>query len=697
MSFPEPNSDAWLEAELRNVPLPGGLLERLRRVAELSDEELDAALRAVPVPVDLPRRLQRVGERQIRWAQFRHLAAAALILVAVGLGYFGLTLSFMANLRPEPARKGPQLATQLQSKPVEEKPLVEPEDLAMTLDTDVGNPLTPWPLAPELTMPFLEERMAPAPWPNRGLPEGVDLMADKNLALWPLGAPVDNGDALADLRKVAGLKPRGIDFPLVRGYDIAFLSKTGFHPFVSPAAHPQLRSLVVPLSVDTESYDLARRYLEDGELPPRTELRTEEFLAAFDYQYPRPSQQPLGLFAAGGPSPFHANGLQLLQLGVQAKQIPPGNRPATRLTLVVDVSGSMNWGGRIEMIRQAFHRFTQQLGPQDRVSVVVFSDQSYALIENATRAQRGQLLAAIHALPTEGPTNVAAGLRMAYTLAQGEATSSHAVHRVVLLTDGLAGLDEATAARIDQRLTEAAASGILLHVVDLSQEREESEPDPLLSRLARKGGGHVHRATSVDQIRWALEEILTGRSQLVAADAQLRITFNPKAVEVYRLLGHEPRTVIALKPAHPQADFFAGQSATALCELRLLPNGANEVALAELTWRDPTNGELQRTSQTIQRGQFVAYLHQAPLPLQMAAMMAEAAEQLRGSLPLFNPAWPNPGSLEPVEQLSRQVDSRLLERPTYSAFLGLLTKAATAGPYRSGGDSRSRFWRESGK
>lgn len=696
MSFPESNSDAWFDAELRNVPLPGGLLERLRHVAEASDEELDAALRAVPVPANLGTRLQRIGERQVRWAKFRHLAAAALILVAVGLGYFGLTLSFMASLRSE-SPQAPQLAAQLRLKATEEPQPVEFNDLVMPLDIDVEVPLAPWLRAPTLTSPILEDYLAQAAAPKPSFFENIDLMADKNLALWPLGAPVDQGDTLEDLRKVAGLKPRGIDFPLVHGYDIAFLSKTGFHPFVNPGANPKLRSLVVPLGVDTESYDLARRYLEDGELPPRSELRTEEFLAALDYQYPRPGQRALGLFVAGGPSPFHAHGLQLLQLGVQAKLPPSGNRQPTRLTLVVDASGSMNWGGRIEMIRRAVHRFTAQLIPEDRVSVVVFNDQSYPLIENASRAQRDQLLAAIDALPTEGPTNVAAGLRRAYTLACHESPSDTMANRVVLLTDGLAGLDEATAQRIDQRLAEAAASGTRLDIIDLSQERDEANPDPLLSRLAHKGGGQVHRATSVDQIRWALEEILTGQSRLVATDVQLRITFNPKAVELYRLLGHEPRTVIALKPAHPQADFRAGQSATALCELRLIPNGASEVATAELTWRDPQSGASQRINQTIQRGQFVAYLHQAPLPLQAAAMMAEAAEQLRGSLPLFNPAWPSPGSLEPVEQASRQIDSRLLQRPTYLAFLGLLEKAATARPYRSGGEVRSRFWRESGK
>jgi Ca-activated chloride channel family protein len=696
MSSPDSNFDAWLDTELRNVPLPAGMLARLQKVAELSDEELDADLQAVAIPAGLARRLQRIGEREARRMRLHHAAMAALLLMAVGLGYLGLTISFLGSLRPSQPPAAHHLASQLKLKPSEEPP-VEIGDLAIALDSDPEASPEPWPAGAESALSFSLEGQAARSAPEWELPENADLMTDRNMALWPLGSPVDNGDALEDLKKVAGLRPRGIDFPLVYGYDVAFLSRTGFHPFVAPALNPQLRSLVAPLGGDTESYDLARRYLDDGELPPRSELRTEEFLAAIDYQYPRPTKQALGLFVAGGPSPFHANGLQLLQLGVQAKNASPSHRPAARLTLVVDTSGSMSWGGRIEMIRQAFGRFAERMLPNDRVSLVVFSDKSYALVEDASRQQRDQLKAAIATLPTDGPTNLAAGLRTAYGLAQRVTPSTELANRVVLLTDGLAGMDEATAMQIDRRLKEAAVSGVQLHVVDLSQEREEVEPPPFLSRLASKGGGRVHRATSVDQIGWALEAILTGHSQRVAADAQLRVTFNPKAVEVYRLLGHEPRTVISLKPAHPEADFYTGQAATVLCELRLLPNGANDIALLELTWRDPLSGESHRINQTVQRGQFVASLHQTPLPLQAATMVAEAAEQLRGSLPLFNPTWPSAGSLESVRQLSRQVDSRLLERPTYSAFLALLEKAATARPYRGGGDARARFWRENGK
>ncbi len=68
----------------------------------------------------------------------------------------------------------------------------------------------------------------------------------------------------------------------------------------------------------------------------------------------------------------------------------------------------------------------------------------------------------------------------------------------------------------------------------------------------------------------------------------------------------------------------------------------------------------------------------------------KTAEPLRGSLPLFNPTWPNPGSLQPVVQRSRQVNSRLLARPNDSAYWGLLEKVAAARPYRSGGRRKLR-------
>jgi hypothetical protein len=700
MSFPEPNSDAWLDAELRDVPLPAGLLERLEQIAAISDEELDAALRDVPVPSHLAATLERIGQRQLRFYKLRHLASAAAVLLALGLGYFGLVVSFLANLTPQTPPPQTRLRSELTVKQAPAGESLDPGSMAAEFEQDQrpeGFSYEPKPPIPTLVLP-----QEPASRPlAKSRQIGFEAIRSLNVldqvdAAYPsLSVSHSVFDEVPDLKKVPGLKPRGMSFPPLLGYDLTFLSRTGFHPFVCPAVNPQLSTVVTPLGADTESFELARRYLEDGELPPRAELRTEEFLAAIDYHYPRPTNEALGLFMAGGPSPFRVGSFQLLQVGVQAREAPAASRPPVRLTLAVDVSGSMGWGGRLEMVRQALTRLFERMGPQDRISLVTFGASAAPLIEDARLEQRDQLVAALASLQTSGSTNFLAGLRSAYAVALWDPPTADTANRVVLLTDGLTGLEPWMAEQVQARLIQAAARGVSLHVIDLNQERERDAADSMLSLLTQRGGGQIYRAASVDQVRWALDEILTGKSQRVASEARLRLTLNPKAVAFYRLLGHEPRTVAVLKPARLETDFFAGQAATALYEILLIPKGAGNVALAELSWRDPQTGQTRHVSQTIQRGQFAAQLLQAAVPLQAAAVVAEAAETLRGSP--FGPSWPNAGSLEPVVQLAHQVDSRLLSEPSYSALVALLEKAADPRPSRGGGAPHPRAVREPGK
>jgi hypothetical protein len=246
-------------------------------------------------------------------------------------------------------------------------------------------------------------------------------------------------------------------------------------------------------------------------------------------------------------------------------------------------------------------------------------------------------------------------------------------------------LDAATVQRIDQRLREAAARGIQLHIVDLEQEKEDDAPDPLLQRLASAGGGQTHRATTRGQVGWALDEVLSGKSQVVAADVRLKVSFNPKAVAFYRLLGHEPRTVVVFKPARLQTSFYVGQSATALFEVQVLPNNEASLATAELTWRDPSSGEERRLEQEFRREQLAGSWAHTPASVQAAAVVAEAVETLRFSP--YNPPVPTRSllaSLSAILRAGRDVNSQLLERSSYSEFLLMLEKAIQAVSPRRG-------------
>jgi len=690
MNPQDPKFDAWLDEQLRDVSLPVGMLNRLRRVA-LTDDDLDEELRDVVMPVYLHRRLERIADRPIRALRLADLALAASLVIGIGLSYAGAVAGFLWATCPAPGLPPKldylrvELVSAADRRPPELMMSVEP---GLGQERNVNAQAGPAAWQPRITLSRYEK---PTDGPVAKMIR--DLIPSYGGAnehiLWnvPPGkwgekyfTSHKRFDELPDLKWVAGLVPQGIPAPLVPGYPLAFLCETGFHPFVSPAAHPELQTTLIPLAANTSSYELTRRYLENGRLPPRGKLRTEEFLAAIDYGFPRPKRGVVGLFVAAGPSPFR-NGLQLLQFGVQARQVDHVERPPTHLTLAVDVSSSMRWGGRLEMVRRAMDQLTRQLGPADRVSLVSFSENADVLIEDVGCKEADQFRAAVATLTCQGSTNLGAGLRAAYAVTHHIAGDSTPRTRVVLLTDGLTELDLATANRIENRLTEAAGCGILLHVIDLRQD-QEGMPDPQFLSFTKAGKGHLHRATNVDQVRWALLEVLAGRSQLVASDVRLTVTFNRKTVQAYRLFGHEPNRIVGLEIVHPETDFRSGQSGTALLELSLKPTGGKEIAVAELCWRDPASGQSHRVTRKINRDQFDCSPGSLPLSLQEAAIVAQTAEILRES-----PFTPGPTSvaLRQVLESVQRVDSRLYQRPTFADFVRLVGQADSAKPYRGRG------------
>jgi len=714
MPSPDSNSDAALEAELRAVPLPAGLLVRLRHAVLADDAGLDAAVREVPVPagllsslrsialaddagldeairdVPVPRqmaeRLQRGPKRRMRARPVTAWSTAGSLWLAIGLSLSGaLFLALVTVWRwsdapdlPLPGPR-PEVAGQPEDSQLELSALAALASAAESEGSAIIGPAVP---VPEVDLAGADAASAGTLagavdlFPGWQAGKGLDLLLDATPYSWPSVLGSGDVDALPELRTVPGPAPRGIKPPLVPGFDLDFYLRYGVHPFVRPAAHPKLQTSIVPLGVDTSSYDLTRRYLEGRELPRPSAVRTEEYLAAVCTEFPEPKRQPVGLSVAAGPSPFGGEGLTLLQIGVQGRRIRDDKHPPVHLVLVVDTSASMRWGGRLEAVQRALRKLVPHLGPDDRVSLLGFSEQADVLIEEAGPNDADALREAVAWLAPQKSTNVGAGLRRAYTIAQHLAAAGKSPVRVVLLTDGTAVMDQGAADLVKERLAEALDRNIRLDVIELGQS---SEIDPQFAGFAQSAGGRTCRAASADQICWALLEGMTGKSQLIARDVGLKVTFNPKTVLEYRLLGHEASAIAGLMPDHPEADFFAGQSATALYEVRLTPTGGQDVATVELTWQPLGEGTRQQTTRTVRRKEFAAALVQSPASLQAAALVAETAEILRGVR-----AVRAPHTFGHVLELARGVHSELSRQPAFAEFVLMLQQAEKAKPYRSG-------------
>jgi Ca-activated chloride channel family protein len=692
-----PANRAWfddeIDLELAALPVPHGLLARCRQVVQ--DEPLDVALNAVEVPDELIPALQSLARREhvvparrrsSAWVRrLADLSLAASLAVLVGGGYLAALVALLGPLNSGREKTGTLVVEYLGPLGIRGEP--RPSELALTIaaseppaeSNEEAEQFVSWkdPLetgmssysgpAGELLSTFTAGGLAP----------------DRDMVLLRygvLGSPVRQED-LVEFTAVGTDQPRGLEPPLVRGFDRRFSLRHGVHPVVSPAAHPLLRSSRVPLSTDTTSFELAKRRLAGGRWPAPADVRLEDFLAAVDYQFPTPSPGRLGLSVSGGPSIFgqplaNIPSAALLHVGVQAGAAPFRTQPATHLVVGLDGAAAMQGAGRFEAARRGIGWLASQLGLQDRLSLVVFRDNETVIVEGVERARSGELLLALERLEPRGDANLGLGVHAAISLALRNEFDERLVPRVALITPGGTIIPEKTFARLEEFTAAAADEGVGVTLLECGSL---AGADSTLAALATAARGDLRAARTADELRFALAESLTGSSSLVAADASLRITFNPRVVAGYRLLGHEANVLSAAGPARLETDLRVGQSATALFEVWLLPGSEDEVALAEVEWRDPHSGEKQVERQSLRRLQMAGAFAESSAALQQAALAAETAEVLRESFFVQG----KPRSLEHVLDGTKRASYDLSKQPEFRRFITFLKDLEKARGKRS--------------
>jgi Ca-activated chloride channel family protein len=106
------------------------------------------------------------------------------------------------------------------------------------------------------------------------------------------------------------------DAPASTPYDGVTYEDPGVNPYVDPAED---RVSTFALDVDTASYTIAQRYLDDGYRPDPASVRVEEWVNAFDQGYEPPLDDAFAIIADGGPTPFTDRDEVLLRIGLQAR------------------------------------------------------------------------------------------------------------------------------------------------------------------------------------------------------------------------------------------------------------------------------------------------------------------------------------------------------------------------------------------
>ncbi|MGA2258577.1 MAG: hypothetical protein ABSG53_28260, partial [Thermoguttaceae bacterium] len=259
--------DEGIDELVRDVAVPVGLLQRLQAIALADDDGLDEALRNVPVPDDLVTSCRHHARRYLARLEGRHpmdrtlrisriaMAASLILAVTLSLGSTMLLSVIMngsgrqvVDHGHDPVPHAPHIPAE---KPLQTSWDVLADDSAGPDKSSGLNKAFEYAVRPSQSDTYTRgielaeiERLAVPASHDLRLPLGADPL---NLATGALGS--NSWDNLPELPlRVPNLIPHGVDWPVVPGSNGPFLQRWGFLPFVSPGAHPRLQTCPVPLA-----------------------------------------------------------------------------------------------------------------------------------------------------------------------------------------------------------------------------------------------------------------------------------------------------------------------------------------------------------------------------------------------------------------------------------------------------------------
>lgn len=641
-------SDAMLDDYLRDVPVPVGLVARLKQTAVPNDAELDELLRSPPMPDGLVDRLQAAIQDEIldeslrqtkvpekllvrlrtiprarRRSAWRRFAVAASLLVVLFSAYCGSLSALLAAMRPKQNRDTTLTIIELYVDPTHSSLLTMSEADPTTIRFAPPTSAEMAELPIELARLDLTPALGPAGHLLQEVRRGAPLTEDVFLMRRnTLGSPQTNDQALPELSHVRRRQIAGVDLPLAPGYDRAFFLKSGIHPPVFPAAGQPTEAIQVPLVTRTDSVDLTRRLLLEGRTPSPSDIRVEDYIAAVRYGLQASNDQSLVLYATAGPSIFGRQPHHMLHLGVKAPRVQTAT--STHMSIVVDVSASMRGDDRIGAVHRAFEIVLRHLGPNDSLSFVAVNHEIVRQVDFLPASGAAQLASMIRDLDPSGGDNLAKGFQAAMSLAFEAEVAAGSARHVVLITDGQAAIGDRDAARMRDLVATGETFSIRSTFLQL---------DRLISAETVPSSTGLEHASAVSprQLPWRLVTLATGQSPVVARQARLQVAFNPQAVLAYRLFGRGPTAVTGLADVGVETDLHSGEEASALFELWLRPNGTEDVGWAEVHWTDPATGSPLTTERmSIGRSDIAVSDDETLWPLRAVAIVSEVGQRLSG-------------------------------------------------------------------
>lgn len=257
-------------------------------------------------------------------------------------------------------------------------------------------------------------------------------------------------------------------------------------------------------------------------------------------------------------------------------------RPRVNLALVLDRSGSMT-GTKIERAKEAAIEALKRLGPGDLFSLVVYDDTIDTVVPAQGIENIEGIIQKIRQIAPGGSTALFGGVSQGAAEIRKNLGRDY-VHRIVLLSDGLANVGPRTPEDLGRLGAALIKEKISVTTIGVGTDYNED----LMARLSQKSDGNIYFVESSDDLPMIFAAELGDVLNVVATEVRLFIDMS-KGIKPLGIVGRQGR-IRGGQVELFMNQLYGGQEKYALVEVAIpasTTGSTMEIARARVVYDNP--------------------------------------------------------------------------------------------------------------
>ncbi len=126
---------------------------------------------------------------------------------------------------------------------------------------------------------------------------------------------------------------------------------------------------------------------------------------------------------------------------IYSEVLPEDKFKPNNIVFLLDVSGSMNQGNKLELMKGTLKQLTKVLRPSDKITLISYADNSKVLLATTSGDKKGDILTIVNELKTAGATSASKGFKTAYDILRKQQIKD-GNNQVIVITDGVFNPDD---------------------------------------------------------------------------------------------------------------------------------------------------------------------------------------------------------------------------------------------------------------